>query len=173
MKSDELTKTVVLNDNLIKTTHVFSEKAVSLENSECNLCVTDKRYIDMSKAHEIDKQRSNSIGDKGGDIFDTTRVRKATYRDEPTGQAESESEKPLKFLILPSFMAGVFLGTNNFFLGFISDLGINAATLFSLGAFIFTLTYKLVEAIRMKLKHGVYFPYEFSNFFKKNEKGKS
>jgi hypothetical protein len=47
-------------------------------------------------------------------------------------------------------MAGVFLGTNNFFLGFISDLGINAATLFSVGAFIFTLTYKFVEAIKMK-----------------------
>jgi hypothetical protein len=66
-------------------------------------------------------------------------------------------------------MAGVFLGTNNFFLGFISDLGINAATLFSVGAFIFTLGYKLVEAIRMKKNHGVYFPYEFSNHLYKNE----
>jgi len=83
--------------------------------------------------------------------------------------AESQSEKPLKFLILPSFMAGVFLGTNNFCLGFISELGVNAASLFSLGAFVFTTLYKLVEACRMKRKHGVYFPYEFSNFFKKNE----
>lgn len=66
-------------------------------------------------------------------------------------------------------MAGVFLGTNNFFLGFISDLGINAATLFSIGAFIFTAGYKVVEAIRMKKSHGVYFPYEFSNHFYKND----
>jgi len=66
-------------------------------------------------------------------------------------------------------MAGVFLGTNNFFLGFISDLGINAATLFSLGAFVFTVGYKVVEAIRMKKNHGVYFPYEFSNHFYKND----
>lgn len=120
----------------------------SLENSECNLCNADKRYIDMVKAYDMDKQRSNSIGDKGGEIFDTGKVRLATMKEE--GLVESEGEKPLKFLILPSFMAGVFLGTNNFFLGFISDLGINAATLFSVGAFIFTLTYKFVEAIRMK-----------------------
>jgi hypothetical protein len=65
-------------------------------------------------------------------------------------------------------MAGVFLGTNNFFLGFISDLGINAATLFSLGAFSFTTIYKLVEAIKMKKKFGFYFPYEYSNFMYKN-----
>ena len=65
-------------------------------------------------------------------------------------------------------MAGVCLGTNNFFLGFISELGINAATLFSVGAFIFTSTYKFVEAIKMKKKHGKYFPLEFSNFMYQN-----
>ena len=96
-------------------------------------------------------------------------MRKATFAD-PGKMAESaEGDKPLKFLVLPSFMAGVFLGTNNFFLGFISDLGINAATLFSVGAFIFTATYKFVEAIKMKKKHGVYFPYELSNFMYKND----
>ena len=114
------------------------------------------------------KERVNSIGDKGGDIFDTQKIRGITFKEE--GAVDKDEEKPLKFLILPSFLAGCFLGTNNFFLGFISDLGINAATLFSLGAFIFTIIYKLVEACRMKSKHGSFFPYKFSNFFKENEK---
>ena len=121
----------------------------------------------MSNAQDMKYQRSNSIGDKGGDIFDTVKVRQATFRE--GNQDGAEEEKPLKFLVLPSFMAGVFLGTNNFFLGFISDLGINAATLFSVGAFIFTVLYKFIEALRMKSKYGVYFPYEFSNFMFKNE----
>ena len=103
---------------------------------------------------------------KGGNIFDATKVKRATYRED-----DDKEEKPLKFLILPSFLAGVFLGTNNFFLGFISDLGINAATLFSLGAFIFTTGYKFIEALRMKAAHGKFFPYEFSNFMYRNESG--
>lgn len=140
----------------------------SLENSECNLCDPEKRYIDIENYWDDKGQRRNSNGETGGDIFDTKQVRGATYRDE--GAVDDGAEKPLKFLILPSFLAGCFLGTNNFFLGFISDLGINAATLFSLGAFIFTTLYKLVEACRMKSKHGSFFPYQYSNFFKENPK---
>jgi hypothetical protein len=67
-------------------------------------------------------------------------------------------------------MAGVFLGINNFFLGFISSLGINAATEFSIGALTFTLLYKLFEALRMKAKYGEYFPLNFSNFMQKDSK---
>lgn len=71
-----------------------------------------------------------------------------------------------KFLVVPSFLAGVFLGTNNFFLGFISDLGIAAAFEFSLGAMIVTLTVKLILAIKAKSTKGVFFPVETSNFRK-------
>lgn len=76
-------------------------------------------------------------------------LRRAKFIEESPEQEQEkgQGEKELKFLIVPSFFAGVFLGTNNFFLGFISDLGINAATLFSIGAFIFTTIYKLIEAI--------------------------
>ena len=37
-------------------------------------------------------------------------------------------------------LAGVFLGLNNFMLGMISDIGLGAAYIFSLGALIFTFT---------------------------------
>ena len=83
-----------------------------------------------------------------------------------------ESEKPLKFLIIPSFMAGVCLGINNFFLGFISSLGLNAATEFSIGAFVFTLGYKIIEAFRMRAQHGAFFPLQFSNFMQKSKSDK-
>lgn len=56
----------------------------------------------------------------------------------------------LKFLVLPSFMAGVFLGINNFFLGFISELGLAAAFEFSLGALLVTSIVKLVVACKNK-----------------------
>ena len=65
-------------------------------------------------------------------------------------------------------MAGVFLGINNFFLGFISELGLAAAFEFSLGALIVTLIVKLVVACKSKRKTGKFFPYESSNFLKKN-----
>ena len=83
---------------------------------------------------------------------------------------EIEEIHHLKFLVVPSFMAGVFLGTNNFFLGFISELGIAAAFEFSLGALLVTSIVKLVVAIRSKRQTGHFFPYERSNFFRKNEK---
>jgi hypothetical protein len=36
----------------------------------------------MSKEYEVGKKhRSNSIGDKGGDIFDDTAVRRATFAE--------------------------------------------------------------------------------------------
>ena len=53
-----------------------------------------------------------------------------------------EPEK--KFLVLPSFCAGVCLGLNNFLLGMISDTGIPAAYIFSVGSLLFPLTYRIV-----------------------------
>ena len=50
-----------------------------------------------------------------------------------------------KFLILPSMFAGLFLGINNFLLGLISDIGLPAAFIFSLGALIFTFTIRLSQ----------------------------
>ena len=95
-----------------------------------------------------------SILIEDSDIFDIVNIKNQKYCEEQ----ESCNQAPLKFLILPSFMAGVFLGINNFFLGFISGLGINAATEFSIGALVFTLGYKIIEALKMKAEHGVYFP---------------
>ena len=63
---------------------------------------------------------------------------------------EDEEHYHPKFLVVPSFVAGCCLGTNNFFLGFISNLGIAAAFEFSLGAMIVTLTVKLIFAIKAK-----------------------
>ena len=74
-----------------------------------------------------------------------------------------------KFLVLPSFMAGVFLGTNNFFLGFISELGLAAAFEFSLGAFILTLIVKTIIAIKSKRATGQFFPLKSSNFYVKDK----
>ena len=61
---------------------------------------------------------------------------------------ETEPEK--KFLVLPSLMAGICLGFNNFMLGLISDLGVNAAYIFSLGALIYTIGIKFYQIIRLK-----------------------
>ena len=47
-------------------------------------------------------------------------------------------------------MAGVFLGINKFFLGFIRKLGLAAAFEFSLGAFIINLIVKTIFAIKSK-----------------------
>ena len=66
-------------------------------------------------------------------------------------------------------MAGVFLGTNNFFLGFISELGLAAAFEFSLGAFIVTLIIKTIVAIKSKRVTGQFFPLKSSNFYVKDK----
>ena len=75
--------------------------------------------------------------------------------------ARPEEEK--KFLVVPSFLAGVCLGTNNFFLSYISDLGIPAALEFSLGALIFCIFWKIGFAVRSKKRTGEYFPLDGSN----------
>ena len=54
-----------------------------------------------------------------------------------------EDQSSRKFLIVPSLLAGVFLGVNNFLLGLISDIGLSAAYIFSLGAMIFTVTLRV------------------------------
>ena len=74
----------------------------------------------------------------------------------------------LTFLVIPSFTAGVFLGINNYFLGYISTLGIAAAMEFSLGAFTITTLIKVFIAIKNKSLTGSYFPFKTSNFFKKD-----
>ena len=103
--------------------------------------------------------RSHSIGEQeDDDIFVIPKVVKASAT-----LVEDENFQP-KFLVIPSFIAGVCLGTNNFFLGFISELGLAAAFEFSLGAMIVTLTVKLVFAIRAKRNTGEFFPIETSNF---------
>ena len=71
-----------LVDEDVRKSVAQKERPGSLENSECNLCNADKRYIDMKEAYEKEKQRSNSIGDKGGDIFDTKKVRLATFKED-------------------------------------------------------------------------------------------
>jgi hypothetical protein len=71
-----------LVDEDVRKSAAGNERPGSLENSECNLCNADKRYIDMKEAYEKEKKRSNSIGDKGGDIFDTQKVRLATFKED-------------------------------------------------------------------------------------------
>ena len=53
-----------------------------------------------------------------------------------------------KFLFIPSLMAGVCLGLNNFLLGLISQLGISAAPIFSFGAFVFCSLWKSKQLIQ-------------------------
>lgn len=52
-----------------------------------------------------------------------------------------------KFLVLPSLIAGVCLGLNNFLLGLISHTGIPAAYIFSVGSLLFPLLYRISQAI--------------------------
>ena len=99
----------------------------------------------------MDERRASSIGGESGNIFESKNAKldNKNFTEEGPNSVDEE-DAPLKFLVIPSFTAGVFLGTNNFFLGIISELGIAAAWIFSLGAIGFTLTYKLFEAIQMK-----------------------
>lgn len=60
------------------------------------------------------------------------------------------------------------LGVNNFFLGYISELGIAAAFEFSLGAFCISMFIKIIVALIEKKKTGSFFPYETSNYFKED-----
>ena len=113
------------------------------------------------KPNYDDMPRSKSIGNQeDDDIFVVPEAVKSALL------AEDDIEEHFhpKFLVVPSFVAGCCLGTNNFFLGFISKLGIAAAFEFSLGAMIVTLTVKLVLAIKAKKEKGVFFPVETSNF---------
>ena len=49
------------------------------------------------------------------------------------------------FLFIPSLLAGLLLGFNNFLLGLISEQGISAAYIFALGAIVFTISYKIFQ----------------------------
>lgn len=59
----------------------------------------------------------------------------------------TEVKPEKKFLALPSFLAGICLGLNNFLLGLISDQGISGAYIFSVGAINFAASFKLLKAI--------------------------
>lgn len=86
-----------------------------------------------------------------------------------TGFSYKISQKPCflgSVLAVHSFLAGLFLGINNFLLGLISELGINGAFIFSLGALIFTITYKLLSALRNKKQYGRYWLVEESNLLR-------
>lgn len=102
------------------------------------------------------------------DLFDQPK----NYQSVGQRNTEIEIENQVKqFLIIPSAIAGICLGVNNYFLGYISFLGPLAALEFSVGAFTVTTTYKCLEAIRFKYSHGSFFPIEHSNFFELNKEG--
>jgi len=65
----------------------------------------------------------------------------------------------------------MFLGINNFMLGTISELGLPAAFIFSLGAIIFSFGYRFQESIRNKRRYGVFWVAQNSNLFKIVEQG--
>jgi hypothetical protein len=62
-----------------------------------------------------------------------------------SGKAEEK-----KFLVVPSVLSGICLGTNNFFLSYISKLGLPAALIFSVGALVFCVILKIYFAFRSK-----------------------
>lgn len=76
------------------------------------------------------------------------------------------------FLWLPSMIAGICLGTNNFCLSYISDSFPHNLWLFSLGAVIFTSTYRIIMAIKNKRECGQFFPVETSNLLTYDENSK-
>ena len=69
-------------------------------------------------------------------------------------------------------MAGIFLGFNNFMLGLISDLGINAAYLFSCGALFYTFTIRIYDILVLKYYTNVFWDIKDSNLIKINNQGK-
>ena len=75
------------------------------------------------------------------------------------------------FLALPSFFAGVCLGLNNFLLGMISDKGISSAFIFSFGALMFAVIYRVRELILHKRKYGIFWNYQDSNLFVRKQDG--
>jgi len=70
-------------------------------------------------------------------------------------------------------MAGVCLGCNNFLLSEISDLGLNATFIFSLGALMFSIVYNSYYAILSKKETGSFWSVHNSNLFQVNENGKT
>ena len=76
-----------------------------------------------------------------------------------------------KFLVLPSLFSGIFLGINNFLLGLISTLGVEAAYIFSIGALVYTLSIKLYYVLKNKYKNGKFVDFEKSNLIKVSKNG--
>ena len=70
---------------------------------------------------------------------------------------------------MPSLLAGLLLGLNNFMLGMISEIGLGAAFIFSLGAILYTLCFRIGQMLYSKSKLGYYWKASNSNFFKADE----
>ena len=108
-------------------------RASSLNEDSCNKCIPEDRYIETGDAEVVDADDifAVSAGVRKGLMGDITLgTNRVTMLDKTIEEAEK------KFLIFPSFMAGVCLGTNKFFLSYIAYLGLPAALVFSLGALV-------------------------------------
>ena len=138
-------------------------RASSLAEEPCNNCIPADRYIDLKDADNIDADDifAVSAGVRKGLMGNITLN---SNRITMVNKSVEEAEK--KFLIFPSFMAGVCLGTNNFFLSYIAYLGLPAALIFSLGALVGCLIWKIFFAIKAKSSGGEFFPTETSNMLK-------
>ena len=65
-----------------------------------------------------------------------------------------------------SFLAGIFKGLGSFFQGLISDQGLSGSYLFAVGALAFALTFRIFEAVKLKIETGSFYDIEQSNFIK-------
>ena len=65
--------------------------------------------------------------------------------------------------MMPSLIAGILLGFNNFLLSLISDLGIKSAYIFSLGAVGLSLSYQVIMMLKIKNDTGQYWSEKHSN----------
>jgi len=65
-----------------------------------------------------------------------------------------------------SFFAGIFKGLGSFLQGLISDQGLPVSYLFSVGALAFAVTFRVLEAVKLKVKTGSFYDIEQSNFIR-------
>ena len=79
---------------------------------------------------------------------------------------ESEPKKELKLLLWPSLAAGTLMGTTNFTLGTISEIGMGATYLYPGGAIISAFLYQAYYAFKQKKATGEWWNVEKSNMYK-------
>lgn len=65
-----------------------------------------------------------------------------------------------------SFLAGIFKGLGSFLQGLISDQGLSVSYLFAVGALAFAGTFRIIEAVKLKMQTGSFYDIEQSNFIK-------